>query len=408
MNSRHHPPLGARAAVQCSASAIGRTSAASRPALPGAWITPGVACDLCLRSACAPARAPGPIDRRRTYVLDTSVLLADPRALLRFDEHEVVLPIVVLTELEAKRDHPELGWAARRALRLLEDFRLEHGSRHRAPAGQRPRRHRCGSSSTTADTSCLPASLTADNNDHRILAVARNLAAEGRDVTVVTKDLPLRLKASIVGLDADEYRNELAERLELDRLRRARRRRRGRRPAVRRPGRRPRRGPRPARATPASPCVAGSQSALGPGARRQAGAPRAGRPQPVRRARPLGRAAHRHRPARRPDRRHRVHRRPRRHRQVRARPRRRPRGRARAAHAQAGHGLPAALRRRRPGPRVPARHRGREDEPVGRGRHRRPRGDRRPGGDRRGPRAATCSRSCRSPTSGAAASPTPS
>ena len=61
-----------------------------------------------------------------------------------------------------------------------------------------------------SDTSCLPASLTADNNDHRILAVARNLAAEGRMVTVVTKDLPLRLKASIVGLDADEYRNELA------------------------------------------------------------------------------------------------------------------------------------------------------------------------------------------------------
>jgi PhoH-like ATPase len=56
----------------------------------------------------------------------------------------------------------------------------------------------------------LPAALTTDNNDHRILAVARNLASEGHDVTVVTKDLPLRLKASIVGLHADEYRNELA------------------------------------------------------------------------------------------------------------------------------------------------------------------------------------------------------
>ena len=52
----------------------------------------------------------------RTYVLDTSVLLADPRSLVRFDEHEVVLPIVVITELEAKRDHPELGWAARAGL----------------------------------------------------------------------------------------------------------------------------------------------------------------------------------------------------------------------------------------------------------------------------------------------------
>jgi PhoH-like ATPase len=60
---------------------------------------------------------------RRTYVLDTSVLLSDPRSLVRFDEHEVVLPIVVISELEAKRDHPELGWAARQALRMLERFR---------------------------------------------------------------------------------------------------------------------------------------------------------------------------------------------------------------------------------------------------------------------------------------------
>ena len=44
-------------------------------------------------------------------MLDTSVLLADPRALVRFAEHEVVIPIVVLMELEAKRNHPELGWA---------------------------------------------------------------------------------------------------------------------------------------------------------------------------------------------------------------------------------------------------------------------------------------------------------
>ena len=56
----------------------------------------------------------------RTFVLDTSVLLSDPFALLRFAEHEVVLPVVVVTELEAKRHHPELGWFARRALRLLD------------------------------------------------------------------------------------------------------------------------------------------------------------------------------------------------------------------------------------------------------------------------------------------------
>src|SRR5439155_4616218 len=64
----------------------------------------------------------------RTYVLDTSVLLADPRALVRFDEHQIVIPIVVLMELEAKRNHPELGWAARQTLRMLEQFRTDAGS----------------------------------------------------------------------------------------------------------------------------------------------------------------------------------------------------------------------------------------------------------------------------------------
>ena len=63
----------------------------------------------------------------RTYVLDTSVLLADPGALRRFEEHEVVLPVVVITELEGKRHHPELGYFARSALRMLDELRITHG-----------------------------------------------------------------------------------------------------------------------------------------------------------------------------------------------------------------------------------------------------------------------------------------
>ena len=63
----------------------------------------------------------------RTYVLDTSVLLSDPWACTRFAEHEVVVPLVVISELEAKRHHHELGWFARQALRLFDDLRLEHG-----------------------------------------------------------------------------------------------------------------------------------------------------------------------------------------------------------------------------------------------------------------------------------------
>ena len=54
-------------------------------------------------------------------------LLADPVAVLKFDEHEVVLPVVVITELEGKRDHPELGYFARTALRKLDELRVIHG-----------------------------------------------------------------------------------------------------------------------------------------------------------------------------------------------------------------------------------------------------------------------------------------
>ena len=146
--------------------------------------------------------------RTRTYVLDTSVLLSDPKALRRFDEHEVVLPIVVLSELESKRHHPELGWAAREVLRSLEALRLEHGSLTQ-PLRVNDRGGVLRVELNHQDVAGLPSGLAADNNDHRNLAVAKNLADEGHDVVVVTKDLPLRLKASIVGMDADEYRNEL-------------------------------------------------------------------------------------------------------------------------------------------------------------------------------------------------------
>ncbi|GAA2751033.1 MULTISPECIES: PhoH family protein [Kitasatospora] len=147
---------------------------------------------------------------RRTYVLDTSVLLADPLAMTRFEEHEVVLPVVVVTELEAKRHHPELGYFARQALRMLDDYRVRHGRLDEPiPVGELGGTIRV--ELNHSDTSILPAGYRAGGEaDTRILAVARNLQAEGYDVTVVSKDLPLRIKASSVGLLAEEYRAELA------------------------------------------------------------------------------------------------------------------------------------------------------------------------------------------------------
>lgn len=146
---------------------------------------------------------------RRTYVLDTSVLLADPMAMTRFEEHEVVLPVVVVTELEAKRHHPELGYFARQALRLLDDFRIRYGRLDEPiPVGEIGGTIRV--ELNHSDPSVLPAGYRLGDSDTRILAVARNLQAEGYDVTVVSKDLPMRIKASSVGLLAEEYRAELA------------------------------------------------------------------------------------------------------------------------------------------------------------------------------------------------------
>ncbi|SLI68752.1 Probable PhoH-like protein PhoH2 (phosphate starvation-inducible protein PsiH) [Mycobacteroides abscessus subsp. bolletii] len=148
------------------------------------------------------SKNPGTI---RTYVLDTSVLLSDPWATNRFAEHEVVIPLVVISELEGKRHHHELGWFARTALRMLDDLRLEYGRLDQSiPVGTQGGSLRVELNHT--DPSVLPVGFRTDSNDSRILACALNLAAEGKLVTLVSKDIPLRVKAGAVGLAADEYR----------------------------------------------------------------------------------------------------------------------------------------------------------------------------------------------------------
>ncbi|MDQ1429607.1 MAG: PhoH-like ATPase, partial [Actinomycetota bacterium] len=159
--------------------------------------------------ASAGASVPRALITSTVFVIDTSVLLADPLAATRFAEHEVVLPLVVLMELEGKRHHPELGWAARRSLHLLEDLRTRHGTLiEPMPVNDEGGTLRV--ELNHQDLGALPPQLRADANDHRILSVALSLTGDGRNVVVVTKDLPLRLKAAVVGLAADEYRNELA------------------------------------------------------------------------------------------------------------------------------------------------------------------------------------------------------
>jgi PhoH-like ATPase len=165
----------------------------------------------------APARAAAPDPARptrsalasaapKTYVLDTSVLLADPGAIFRFGEHEVVIPLVVISELEGKRHHPEIGVFARQALRHLDELRVRHGRLDR-PLTVNDEDGTLRVELNHSDPSVLPPGFRNDANDTRILAVALGLSAERDGVSLIAKDMPLRVKAAAVGLATDEYRH---------------------------------------------------------------------------------------------------------------------------------------------------------------------------------------------------------
>jgi PhoH-like ATPase len=200
-------------------SSARRSASASRGAAPAAPAQSGSAQSSTAQSSRGSrvSGAPGTPVRaefvssgqpRRTYVLDTSVLLADPAAIGRFAEHRVVLPIVVITELEAKRHHPELGYFARQALRYLDDLRVTYGRLDAdLPVGDSGGSVRV--ELNHSDPAVLPDGFRLGDNDTRILSVACSLAAEGESVILVSKDLPLRVKAAAIGLTAQEYRAEL-------------------------------------------------------------------------------------------------------------------------------------------------------------------------------------------------------
>ena len=303
-------------------------------------------------------------------------------------------------------DHRARGQTFASRARLLRprgaapDGRPAGEARAARRTGQRrgARAARCGSSSACpTSTCCLPASGSATTTPASSRWRARSRPS-GRDVVLVSKDLPMRVKASAMGLTAEEYRAELAvesgwtgmveldvagdvvdslyddEVIDLDEAREL-------------------------------PCHTGvvllgiARQRAGSGDARQAAPAGARRPRRLRPARSQRRAAHRDRPAARPRHRHPLAGRPGRHRQVGARAVRRARGRARTSAAPQGRRVPSAVRGRRSGARLPARHRGREDEPVGPGgvRH-----ARRPSPTTRWSKRSSiagCSRCCRSRTS---------
>ncbi len=150
---------------------------------------------------------PGP----RSFVLDTCVLLADPQSILRFDEHDVVLPMVVIEELDRQKTRmDEVGASARSAIRLLEEMGASRrgglAAPHQLPGGGTIRIELNGIQSER-----LPVVLNPTTPDHRILATCLNLHDSGSDTVLVTKDAALRIKGAQLGIDVEDYRGDIVQ-----------------------------------------------------------------------------------------------------------------------------------------------------------------------------------------------------
>jgi PhoH-like ATPase len=160
--------------------------------------------------------------KKRIYVLDTNVLMHDPSALFRFEEHDVYLPMMVLEELDAaKKGTSEVSRNVRQVSRFLNelleglgDGQLEGGIPLKRPQGldlgkHKPRGHlRFQTSSAKPDAQTF-GSVIPDNQI--LMAVLQLREAKSRTpVVLVTKDINLRIKAKIHGIPVEDYENDRA------------------------------------------------------------------------------------------------------------------------------------------------------------------------------------------------------
>ena len=149
--------------------------------------------------------------KTKTYVLDTCVLLADPHSILRFDEHHVVLPLVVVEELDRQKTRmDEVGANARSAIRLLEEL----GASERGGLAEERRLESGGSLRIELNgihSSRLPEVLNPATADHRILSTCLNLVDSNEDVVLVTKDAALRIKGAQLQVSVQDYRADTVE-----------------------------------------------------------------------------------------------------------------------------------------------------------------------------------------------------
>jgi PhoH-like ATPase len=144
---------------------------------------------------------------KKIFVLDTNVLLHDPRAMFSFEDNDVTIPIVVIEELDKfKKGMDEMGRNARQVSRIIDEYRqkgklsqgvkLEGGGCLRVELNHQSPQH-------------LPPELLAAKADNRILATALNLKHDDLPVILVTKDTNLRIKADALGLRAEDYESDM-------------------------------------------------------------------------------------------------------------------------------------------------------------------------------------------------------
>ncbi len=141
----------------------------------------------------------------RTYVLDTNVLLHDPRCIFRFEEHEVVIPIWVIEEVDRfKREVTEIGRNAREVSRELDRLRLK------GPLSSGIALESGGTLRVVVEEldPVLPRSIREGSADNLILGVALAYKRQGKDVVFVTKDTNLRVKADALGVPAEDYETD--------------------------------------------------------------------------------------------------------------------------------------------------------------------------------------------------------
>jgi len=147
--------------------------------------------------------------QRKIYVLDTNVLIHDPHALSRFDEHDVVLPIVVLEEMDkVKRGFDELARNVREASRQLEE--LSKGCADLKDGCPLPGGGKLIFELNHRAIELLPETLAQSSGDNRIIAVTMSLQQEhqDREVILVSKDINMRIKARALGLVTEDYRSD--------------------------------------------------------------------------------------------------------------------------------------------------------------------------------------------------------